>query len=1643
MRKKVLSIWLSVCMVLTMLTFSVMAEEGSKPAGARGEIISFEPLAESEKSVEAGTSIENLELPEELTATVRTAVPADSGTEEEPVQDSGEFQENDALADPAVATASSAIKESGDDHDKAPAPEWEETTVDIPVTWTAEPEYTGNETGDFVFTPVIKGYAVSADLPEINVTVGAQLPMMVLRAGTSATYGDFSVSIDEDGAAPVYDNGVLSLGTAGEYTVSMADGKDSTSDRIVVTVAGVTLNLDGVEINAQDGLKGGQNGANALTVTSGTVTLSVIEDSSLTGGAGYSSTYAPTNGGSGISGNVVVTGTETLCVNGGTGGFSEVVLSNSGSGILGDVSISRAVNVIAVGGNNQNPGPGRAGNGITGHVSVSNGAILTAVGGVSQSPMYTGGNGINGNLTVTGNASANLTGGDAILSTPGMALTGTLTATDVTLKGGFTGLTDEITSKDPRLNKFHYVAVEPALVSNNSTFDFCNGTATVTVKPSSDPQWEETGYSFAGWYTAPNGQGTELIGAGDSGVTYYAKWNYNGYTVRTTALDLTGISGSKPYGSTPSGSVYTNPAEGWTWYAAETTVDGERYAANTLVLSGMTVHTTASAALTVPDETTVVLEEDSENAVISGYTSSSEDVFTYGLYGKGALHMKGSGTLNAQAGTAAYTNSNSEKEGSSYGIYSMGALNFSSCTVNAYGGRGVTTGSDNKSCGIYSDATLNISSGSITGYGGSGRVQSIGIVSQGNIEITGGTVTGESGSDDIRQGYGLASLQGNIFISGGSVTGTGSAISGANTFSVGILALGAVEITDGSVTGIAGDAEASYGIISGFLSVDITGGTITAKNGAAANSAAIATLGDGSISKLTVGSLEKPAAIANASDGTNLIATSNGEILSKQLVMSGSDAVVVSFSTYVITANAAINGSYSVTVNGSTLAYARSGDTVAITPTAESGYDVDSISVCKTSDTNIAVTVTDGSFTMPDYAVTVSVIFKLSAPTDVQLLAAAKTAAQNKGYGNMTQAAAPDGEVIKASLKQIAETAVNNSGITVTINKVSYIPPIAGTSANHMGTDGSYTFTITVSKSGQSQTTELKTFIITATPYSGGIGDGSGNGGGSGNGSDTPAQSAKPTESVSGSTENKATVDNEGNANISLIDKNITDAIADAKAVAAKKNVNASDITAIIHVTPGGKDPDKVIVNLPKTTQEQVIDNKIASVQLVIDHPDLTIGINLAAIAEINRQAKADVQLSAVRIDNSKLSGNAKAAIGNRPAYDFNAVNGRGESVADFGNGRVSVEIPYTLQKGEAEGNICAVYVDANDKITYLTDSSYDAKRGTVVFSTSHFSTYGIACKGDASFTDINEHWAKDDILFAVNRGILTGTSSTTFSPNASMTRERFITALGRLANADISAYKKSSFSDVKTDACYMGYIEWGVKNNILDGIGGGKFDPDGLVTREQIAVMLDRYATAMGFKLPEVHTQNTFADNAKISAWAIPSMKRIQMAGIIQAKNNNYYDPQEPATSAEVSAVLRRFVELMIFRNTAQGWVRNDSGEWMFFKEGKALTGWQTVGGKVYCFDSSGSAFASGWKENAKGEWFFLSSDGSAVTGWRDIEANGNSKSYYFDTYGVMIAGKWLQIDDKWYYFYADGSLARSTKIDGYDIDANGVTWL
>ena len=1032
------------------------------------------------------------------------------------------------------------------------------------------------------------------------------------------------------------------------------------------------------------------------------------------------------------------------------------------------------------------------------------------------------------------------------------------------------------------------------------------------------------------------------------------------------------ISESNLYGSGKSGDVYTNAVEGWTWYAAQTVVGNSTYAANTLVLSGLTLNTAASTALSVPDGTTIVAEG-MENKAWSGYTSSTDDVAeAYGIYGAGALNIRGGGTLNVIAGSTNSVLGNS----SSIGIFSKGDLTISDAVTVIARGKSAAGADNSMSTGISSDTEIVVSGATVTATGGSADA-SVGIYcgydgggqKTGTIRIIGGTVTATGGTvPNGGTSIGLVSIV-KIAISGGTVAATGGHTSSNGS------SLGMYCINDDD------DAE-----------IVISGGLVTVKNDSASISMAVYAKGT-----LTVGSTEKAATIANANDGTDPITTSSGEIASQMLSMSGTNPVEITFTTYAITASTAIHGSYTVKVNGSAAALAQLNDTVTITPTASSGYELDTISVYKTGDSNTAVTVTNGSFTMPAYGVTVNVTFKVSSdptytisgtikgsdtsagiPASLQLknssgnVGGVVTAAASGSYsitgvpagsytiavsyagydsGTITEVTVSNAAITNADLTltksstgltDVQKLAAAQAAIMAAINRMSFSN--STTAADILGaaqTASLYGVTVVwdstngfiKTQANTSATGSIRgTLKLVLNQESGGIGidakiaklstsgDNGGTGGGSGSSSNTSSPSTKPTEPVTGSTENKATVDNKGNTSVSLTGKNITDAIANAKAEAAKKGVNPGDITAVIHVTTDSKDSSTVTVNLPKSTQEQVIGNKIASVQLVIDRPDLTIGMDLAAVTEINRQAKADVQLSATRMDNVKLSGDAKAAIGSRPAYDLKALYGSGRSVTNFGNGSVSVEIPYTLQKGEIEGNVYAVYVDAEGKVTYLTDSSYDAKRGTVVFSTNHFSTYGVAYKASFNFTDIDGHWAKDDILFVANRDLMTGTGSTTFSPNGAMTRGMFVTALGRLANADISTYKKSSFTDVKADAYYMGYIEWGVKNNILVGIGGGKFDPDGLVTREQMAAIMDRYATASGFKLPEVHAQNVFADNAKIGAWAAPSVKRIQMAGIIQGKNNNYYDPQGTATRAEVSAVLRRFVELTVFSDTAQG---------------------------------------------------------------------------------------------------------------------------
>ncbi|WP_087066010.1 S-layer homology domain-containing protein [Intestinibacillus massiliensis] len=169
-------------------------------------------------------------------------------------------------------------------------------------------------------------------------------------------------------------------------------------------------------------------------------------------------------------------------------------------------------------------------------------------------------------------------------------------------------------------------------------------------------------------------------------------------------------------------------------------------------------------------------------------------------------------------------------------------------------------------------------------------------------------------------------------------------------------------------------------------------------------------------------------------------------------------------------------------------------------------------------------------------------------------------------------------------------------------------------------------------------------------------------------------------------------------------------------------------------------------------------------------------------------------------------------------------------------------------------------------------------------------------------FTDITNHWAKDAIQKAVDAGLFTGTSATTFSPEGTVTRGMAVTVLGRMAGADASG--TAAFADVAKDAYYNGYIAWAVKEGVVKGTSATTFEPEADVTREQLAVMLASYAKAGAADRAAL---SGFTDANRVSDWAADGMSYCVGQKLITGKDAATLDPQGLLTRAELATILLR----------------------------------------------------------------------------------------------------------------------------------------
>lgn len=199
---------------------------------------------------------------------------------------------------------------------------------------------------------------------------------------------------------------------------------------------------------------------------------------------------------------------------------------------------------------------------------------------------------------------------------------------------------------------------------------------------------------------------------------------------------------------------------------------------------------------------------------------------------------------------------------------------------------------------------------------------------------------------------------------------------------------------------------------------------------------------------------------------------------------------------------------------------------------------------------------------------------------------------------------------------------------------------------------------------------------------------------------------------------------------------------------------------------------------------------------------------------------------------------------------------------------------------------------------------------GTLSSGTSGTGKDDPATYPETTFTDVQNHWAKEYIEWASYHKYFNGESATKFLPNKAMDRAMLVTVLYNLENRPaVSA--ASFFKDVKSTAYYASPVAWAAKNGIVSGYEDNTFRPEQKITRQELAIMLYNYAKYKKLDLTASGNLGQFKDNSKVASYAGTAMSWAVGKGIIGGIGGGLLDPRGEATRAQGTVMLKKFLDL------------------------------------------------------------------------------------------------------------------------------------
>ncbi len=181
-------------------------------------------------------------------------------------------------------------------------------------------------------------------------------------------------------------------------------------------------------------------------------------------------------------------------------------------------------------------------------------------------------------------------------------------------------------------------------------------------------------------------------------------------------------------------------------------------------------------------------------------------------------------------------------------------------------------------------------------------------------------------------------------------------------------------------------------------------------------------------------------------------------------------------------------------------------------------------------------------------------------------------------------------------------------------------------------------------------------------------------------------------------------------------------------------------------------------------------------------------------------------------------------------------------------------------------------------------------------------------------FADVEpDDWYCDAIQFVYDRGLFNGVSESMFAPDNILTRAQLVTVLHRYAGSPEIVKEDSGFTDVESQKWYGTPVIWASENGIVNGVGDGKFDPNGNITREQLATILYRYSILNGMDVTVEGDASAFVDAADVSNYAKDAVNWAVAKGLINGIKTEdgtiLLSPGSYTTRAQVAAILLRYI--------------------------------------------------------------------------------------------------------------------------------------